>query len=305
MSARFFIIRTGFDPKRLDDPVSIEKTLRRLAREARAHAKADESGFKVGAAGLVQGPGTKPAVVLGWNDETENGNGLHAEDSMVAKMAPNERFLRLLVVGQNEQLLTPCGNCRDVLAKRTTEVSEILIQPNPSTPPFWFKVNGLLPNTHVPWGDITTTSADSDDHRLFTEALRLMKDRPYNPHRQRKFEAVAILSREGNVYPATSLPNASYHNQSAVGSGIGATDSARERYIVKVLSISSEQGLEKPVFPSGRCLQQLYEFGQVHGNDIAVIAAHPSGKSWLAMLSNLFPYPFGPRDVGINVAQYT
>jgi cytidine deaminase len=81
------------------------------ARAAQARAYAPYSGFKVGAA--VQGEGG--AVYAGCNVENAAYPvGTCAEQAAIAVMvaAGERRIAAILVVGDGEKLVTPCGACR-------------------------------------------------------------------------------------------------------------------------------------------------------------------------------------------------
>ena len=82
-----------------------------LARQAQARAYAPYSGFKVGAA--VRGE--SGAVFAGCNVENAAyPMGTCAEEAAIAAMiAAGERRLdEILVVGDGQPLVTPCGGCR-------------------------------------------------------------------------------------------------------------------------------------------------------------------------------------------------
>ncbi|MGE5543743.1 MAG: cytidine deaminase [Bacillota bacterium] len=89
--------------------------LLKMAQEAREHAYAPYSGFKVGAALLD----TKGKVFTGCNVENASyGLTICAERAAVSKAISegSYRFSRLLITG-GEDIITPCGACRQVLAE--------------------------------------------------------------------------------------------------------------------------------------------------------------------------------------------
>jgi cytidine deaminase len=98
-------------PFREDPDLSPLDALFEAAAEAQARAYAPYSGFKVGAAVLGQGG----AVYAGCNVE----NAAYpvatcAEAAAIAVMvaAGETRIAAVLVVGEGEALVTPCGACR-------------------------------------------------------------------------------------------------------------------------------------------------------------------------------------------------
>ncbi|MCV7170760.1 cytidine deaminase [Mycobacterium manitobense] len=89
-------------------------TLRRKAISVSAHAYAPYSGFRVGAAALVD----DHRVVAGCNVENVSyGLGLCAECAVVCDLhsSGGGRLVALSCVGPDGEVLMPCGRCRQVL----------------------------------------------------------------------------------------------------------------------------------------------------------------------------------------------
>ena len=89
-------------------------SLRAAAVEAMRHAYAPYSRFPVGAAGLVDDGRT----ISGCNVENAAyGVGLCAECGMVSDLhrTGGGRLTHVVCVGGEEQLLMPCGRCRQLL----------------------------------------------------------------------------------------------------------------------------------------------------------------------------------------------
>ncbi|MDO3636966.1 cytidine deaminase [Mycolicibacterium arseniciresistens] len=89
-------------------------TLRRRAISVSAHAYAPYSGFRVGAAALVD----DHRVVAGCNVENVSyGLGLCAECAVVCDLhsSGGGRLVALSCVGPDGEVLMPCGRCRQVL----------------------------------------------------------------------------------------------------------------------------------------------------------------------------------------------
>jgi cytidine deaminase len=84
------------------------------ARKARKHARADYSGFKVGAA-LETADGT---IVTGCNIENASyGLTLCAERVAMFKAISDgyKRFRRIVIVADTQDPTPPCGPCRQIL----------------------------------------------------------------------------------------------------------------------------------------------------------------------------------------------
>ena len=90
------------------------KLLRDKALEVSSHAYAPYSGFPVGAAALT----AEGAVVVGCNVENVSyGLGLCAECAVVAALVAGGggRLVALVCVDAADNVLMPCGRCRQVL----------------------------------------------------------------------------------------------------------------------------------------------------------------------------------------------
>lgn len=90
------------------------EALRAAAREVKVRAYAPYSGFPVGVAGVVD----DGRVVVGCNVENASyGLGLCAECGLVSALhaGGGGRLVAVSCVGPDDELLMPCGRCRQLL----------------------------------------------------------------------------------------------------------------------------------------------------------------------------------------------
>jgi len=117
--------------------------LMKIAQEAREHAYAPYSGFKVGAA-LLDRSGR---VFSGCNVENASfGLTVCAERVAVFKAISegSSQFSRLLITG-GEDIITPCGACRQVLAEFAPDL--VVICASESGMMIQYELKELLPQS--------------------------------------------------------------------------------------------------------------------------------------------------------------
>ena len=117
--------------------------LLKIAQEAREHAYAPYSGFKVGAA-LMDRSGR---VFSGCNVENASfGLTVCAERVAVFKAISegSSQFSRLLITG-GEDIITPCGACRQVLAEFAPDL--VVICASESGMMIQYELKELLPQS--------------------------------------------------------------------------------------------------------------------------------------------------------------
>jgi cytidine deaminase len=268
-----------------------------IATRAIDHSRPSISNFKVGAAALVRGAG-RDRTIWGYNIEHRNGDSLHAEENLVGCLENGERIYRVVIVGQNGNLLAPCGNCREVLISHSAENAAVLVNSGPNQQT-WLPLNNLLPSSYVQETRHEVLPPNALVSRLFLAAKNILEDNPYNPYTG--WNEAAALFTGGEILAATIMGDAAYHHQHAVEVVLGMADAARNRHPSALLYMTSESN---PVFPCGRCRQKLYEAAQRRGRDLPVMAASPAGQIWFSTIGRLLPYAFGPADLEIDLSGF-
>lgn len=280
--------------------ITARTKLYKWARLALENARPRVSKFPVGAAGHVVGTEDfEDRIVTGSNNETKRGRSIHAELSLISDIARGEQLTQLIVLGKEGTLLAPCGDCREFLIDNATEAARILLSSGEEEVAS-ILLGDLLPNVYDEKASITSFASNGTPMRLFNEALRLMKDRPYNPYTG-ELQATAVLTEQGSIFAATTRENAAYHHDFSVEIALGMADAQREREIAVLLFLHDSQDVK---FPGGRSRQKLYEASQIGGNDFKVISASTSGELWFTTAHKLYPFPFGPKDLGTDGSKY-
>lgn len=124
---------------------------------------------------------------------------------------------------------------------------------------------------------------------LLIEKAKKERNFAYAPYSNFKVGA-ALLTKSGKIYTGCNIENASY----------GATVCAERIAMFKAVS-EGEKDFEaiavyvetkELAFPCALCRQVMYEFSP----NMKVISANKD-KYEIKNLSELFPYPFGPKDL--------
>jgi cytidine deaminase len=119
----------------------------------------------------------------------------------------------------------------------------------------------------------------------------------------------ALLLTDGSIVPGTNFENASYGlSLCAETVALAAANVAgRLRDVVAIGIIGGMIRPDRiagtaPIRPCGRCRQILNEAAQLGGRDIMVYCGSAEGEEIERhFLSDLLPYAFGPKDLGIGV----
>ena len=122
----------GWTPIAIEEPAASEAALLEAARDARSHAQAAYSGFKVGAAlELPDG-----SIVTGCNVENATyGLTLCAERVALVKALSDghAKFTRIAVAADTEAPTPPCGPCRQLLWEYCGDIEVVLSNLNGPT----------------------------------------------------------------------------------------------------------------------------------------------------------------------------
>ncbi len=288
--------------------------LKRTALWALTQAYSDVSGFPVGAAALVVSDAGEHSILAGWNTEIDtdlggatinlNAHSYHAEAAIVSRLGRDRKIKRVMIFAGQDPILVPaCGQCRHSLMSKAAEGGLIFVR-DASGKNKWIEIKSLLPNSFHSTSRIGDHGEATDEFRLFHEALSRTQDNPFVAIHS-DYATAAVLTRGGRIYSASDRQQAAFYHSRALQMSIDQTDSARDRAITKALFLYVTDKYDDPVFPCGAQRQDLYEASQIGANDdIPLIVARNDGRLWHSTIRTIFPYPFGPEDVGADLSSF-
>lgn len=118
----------------------------------------------------------------------------------------------------------------------------------------------------------------------------------------------ALLMTDGQIVTGCNFENASYGLSLCAETVALATANAQGRLadVLAVAVIGGAMGADgrpegsAPVGPCGRCRQVINEAAQLGGRDLPVYCASADGRVVERhLLSELLPFAFGPKDLGL------
>lgn len=118
----------------------------------------------------------------------------------------------------------------------------------------------------------------------------------------------ALLLSDGSIVTGCNFENASYGMtlcaETVAVATLNAQGRLRDIRAVAVIGGVLQDGVisgDKPVTPCGRCRQILSEAAQLADVDLPVHCASADGLTVNThLLSDLLPFPFGPKDLGLT-----
>jgi len=136
-----------------------------------------------------------------------------------------------------------------------------------------------------------------------SEALKFA----YNPYSNFSVGA-ALLTLDGTIITGSNVENAAYGSTiCAERAAILRANAVGIRSFMSIAVIGRGKDFDCPniVAPCGSCRQMLFEAAQVSDVDIEVIMSNTKmDKVVIAPISELLPFGFGPKDLGIDVSSF-
>jgi cytidine deaminase len=129
---------------------------------------------------------------------------------------------------------------------------------------------------------------DNERERLIAEAEKVRENSFALYHTSSV--GAALLTESGDIFSAPYVESAiqglgTCAERNAIGCAV-----AEGEYTYKAIAVISDS--EDLIKPCGACLQQLYEFTAVSGNDIEVIMTGQSGETEISTVKELLPTGF-------------
>ncbi len=141
---------------------------------------------------------------------------------------------------------------------------------------------------------------------LVHEAERVMAN-AYNPY-SKFYVGAAILCRDGEIITGSNVENCAYGSTiCAERMAIGRANAKGKRDMTAIAVIGKGESAdsESVVGPCGSCRQMIFEFGHIHPGSVDVVMSNArKDKIIVATISELLPLAFGPRELGVDVAEY-
>ncbi len=139
------------------------------------------------------------------------------------------------------------------------------------------------------------------------DAAAAAMERAYAPYSGFSVGA-ALLSHDGQMISAANVENAAYGSTiCAERMALGRANAEGKRLFssIAVIARGRDFATSEVTTPCGACRQMLFEFSQLAGVNLEVIMANTKkDKIILSRISELLPMGFGPRDLGIDVADH-
>jgi cytidine deaminase len=154
---------------------------------------------------------------------------------------------------------------------------------------------------------MTEVSVEEVGIHVLVDAARAAALHAHAPY-SRFAVGAALLMTDGQIVTGCNFENASYGLSLCAETVALATANAQGRLadVLAVAVIGGAMGPDgrpegkAPVGPCGRCRQVINEAAQLGGRDLPVYCASADGQVVEKhLLSELLPFAFGPRDLGL------
>lgn len=127
--------------------------------------------------------------------------------------------------------------------------------------------------------------------------VRLRAYAPYSNY----LVGTALLTADNKIYVGCNVEAADYDGTHAEESALSAMIADGNRAPLLLATIGGLGKNAEPYYapPCGKCRQKLMEFSSLANCDLRILVRDPNGELRIVLLSELLPWSFGPKDVGV------
>ena len=133
------------------------------------------------------------------------------------------------------------------------------------------------------------------------------REKAYAPY-SHFYVGAAVLSYDGQIFSGANIENQHLGlTMCAERVALANAYASGAKNIIKIGIISRGENIQtfKPTMPCGACRQVIYEASEVSGKDIMIVSANTKRDRILVSSAyELLPFPFGPRDIGLDLSKY-
>jgi cytidine deaminase len=154
--------------------------------------------------------------------------------------------------------------------------------------------------------ELSYKDLSSEQKKLLAAAEEAMHT-SYSPY-SHFYVGAAVLNGDGRIAAAANVENAAWASICAERSAIVKANSELMRDIKAIALIGRGKNSESEdvIAPCGVCRQVIYESAQLAGKDIDVIMSNSQKtKIIIASIHELLPLAFGPKDLRVDLSEYT
>lgn len=136
------------------------------------------------------------------------------------------------------------------------------------------------------------------DYQSLVKAAASASKNAYVPYSKYPVGA-AVLSSKGNIYIGCNIERATLSQTThAERCAVDSMASTGERKIKALCCFASNGGI-----PCAECRQAIWEFCDNDPN-VVIIGADSQNLITITSIGEIYPYSFGPKDLGINPNDY-
>ena len=163
-------------------------------------------------------------------------------------------------------------------------------------------------------GQITINYRETDysgllaEQRAVLDAAERVMPNSHSIYSRFSVGAAVETAIDGKVIPGVNVENSAYGNVGcAEGTAIrnAVTQGYKSFRRLAVIGKGKNPDETEVVGPCGRCRQDLIEFYQLSGvNTEVIMSTANKGRIIITSIDDLLPFPFGPKNLGIDTTQF-